>query len=160
MNQKFDAYYQTVEKAIQTLGVNPENARGEEKGQWLLYNGQTEVFVDLWEQQQVNHWNYFQPDGYALIVFQVVAPICYLPQLDKRLEFYEDLLLNNFNMFYASFTINTEEQMLVSKFRRVANELKMEDVIEAIESTGYYAELCKPILTEKYGTIPVNAEND
>ena len=97
-------------------------------------------------------WQYFQPDGYTLNVFQVLAPICYLP-IDQTLlkQLYEELLENNLNMLFASYTVNKAENMLAVKFRRICNSLKQEDVIEAIESVGYYAETTKNILEERYG---------
>ncbi len=150
--KNFDDYKTLIEQSINILGIDPMQSRCSEAGQWLLYNGDTEIYVDLWEQKEMTGWQYFQPDGYTLNVFQVLAPICYLP-IDQTLlkQLYEELLENNLNMLFASYTVNKAENMLAVKFRRICNSLKQEDVIEAIESVGYYAETTKNILEERYG---------
>lgn len=149
--EKFEDYEAIIEQSLKTLNVDPENSRCSEKGQWLVFNGDTEIYVDLWEQKETNGWNYFQPEGYNLHIFQVLSPICYLPEGENNLQFYEDLLENNLNLFFASFTINKAENILAVKFRRICNSLKLEDVIEAIESVGYYSETTLSILEERYG---------
>jgi hypothetical protein len=154
--ENFEDYSKIVEQSLEILGINPENSRCSEPGQWLIYNGETEIYVDVWEQKEPNGWNYFQPEGYNLHVFQVLAPICELPEASLRTSFYEDLLENNLNLFFASFTINKEENMLAVKFRRICNALKTEDVIEAIESVGYYAESTLGILENRYGVKKIN----
>jgi hypothetical protein len=161
MNENFEGYSNLIEEALTTLGVNKENARCSEPGQWLIFNGETEVYVDLWEQKTDSGWNYFQPEGYNLHVFQVLAPICKLPEGDDMLQaFYEDLLQNNLNLLFASYIINKDEQMLAVKFRRICNAIKLEDVIEAIESVGFYAELTRGVLTQKYGVDPIQLDQE
>lgn len=154
--EKFEDYTRIVEQSLEILGINPEESRCSEAGQWLVFNGETEIYIDVWEQKELNGWNYFQPEGYNLHVFQVLAPICQLPTEELRGAFYEDLLENNLNLFFGSFTINKEENMLAVKFRRICNALKNEDVIEAIESVGYYAESTFDILEKRYGVKKIN----
>lgn len=150
--KNFDDYKTLIEQSINILGIDPMQSRCSEPGQWLLFNGDTEIYVDLWEQKEMTGWQYFQPEGYTLNIFQVLAPICYLPDDPKlRKQFYEELLENNLNLLFAAFTVNTSENMLAVKFRRICNSLKQEDIIEAIESVGYYAETTKDILEERYG---------
>jgi hypothetical protein len=144
-------YTELIEKSLQMLGIEPETSRCADPGQWLVYNGETEIYIDLWEQKEPNGWNYFQPEGYNLKVFQVLSPVCFLPEESQLTAFYEDLLENNLNMFFASFIVNKQENMLALKFRRICNDLRVEDIIEAIESVGYYSELTASVFTDKYG---------
>jgi hypothetical protein len=149
--ENFEDYKKIVEDGLKVLGVDLENAKGEEIGQWLIFNQQTEIYIDLWEQTQTNGWNYFQPEGYNLHIFQVLSPICKMPDTQSLIEFYEDLLQNNLNLLFASYTINKEENILAVKYRRICNELKLEDVVEAIECVGYYSEMTMEVMSQKYG---------
>lgn len=154
--EKFEDYSALIEQSLKTLNLDPENSRCSEPGQWLLYNGDTEIYLDLWEQKELTGWHYFQPEGYNLHIFQVLSPICFLPEDEtKHQQFFEDILENNLNLLFASFTINKAENMLVVKFRRICNALKTEDVIEAIESVGYYSESTLSILEQRYGVKKV-----
>lgn len=150
--EKLKEYSAIIEEGLKILGVKPEDTRGDEPGQWLVFNGETEIYIDLWEQKEMTNWQYFKPEGHNTFVFQVLSPVCKLPKSEQLKTFYEDILHYNLNMLFASFTINTDEQMLAAKFRRIGSEMRVEDVIEAIESVGYYSEVIGKVLSEKYAT--------
>jgi hypothetical protein len=70
---------------------------------------------------------------------------------DSGLEkFYEELLHNNLNMLYTSYTINKEQNILAVKYRRPAKGLTREEIIEVIESVGYYSETTYKALEDRY----------
>lgn len=154
----FETYNNLVESTLGFLGLNPAEARSEEKGQWLIFNGDTEIYIDLWEQKQQSAWLYFESDQ-PLYIFQIISPICYLPTIHVE-QFYEELLHNNLNMLYGSYTINKEENVLAVKFRRICNGLKQEDIVEAIESIGYYSESTYKALAERYDVAKIEVEEN
>lgn len=151
---KLEDFTTLIEATIEALGVNPKEARCSEDGQWILYRDDIEIYVDIWEQKDHTPWVYFRPEE-PLFVFQVIAPVCYLPSSNHE-KFFEELLLNNLNMFYGSFTINKDENMLAVKYRRIGHGLKQEDIVEAIESVGYYAETTFKALNDRYQVMRVD----
>lgn len=154
----FETYSQLVESTFAFLGLNPAETRSADPGQWVLYNGDTEIYVDLWEMDKDNAWMYFETDE-PVFAFQVVSPVCYLPETGTDLLF-EELLHNNLNMFYTSYTINREQNMLAVKFRRPAKGLTQEDIVEAIESAGFYSETTFRALEDRYAVARIEPEQD
>lgn len=73
-----DTYYKMVDDAIADLGLNPEETRGQQEGQWNLKKGRFDIMVDVWEQEQQ-------------YIFQVVAPLCGMPD-ENREAFMQHLL--------------------------------------------------------------------
>lgn len=144
----FESYSELIESTFAFLGLNPLETRGAEKGQWVIYNGDTEIYVDLWELDKDNSWLYFETDE-PVFAFQTISPVCLMP--GSNLEtFYEELLHNNLNMLYTSYTINREQNMLAVRHRRPAKGLTQEEIVEAIESVGYYSESTFKALEDRY----------
>jgi hypothetical protein len=144
----FNTYSELIESTFGFLGLNPVETRGAESGQWVIYNGDTEIYIDLWEQDKENAWLYFETDE-PIFVFQCISPVCLMPESSLE-KFYEELLHNNLNMLYTSYTINKEQNMLAVKYRRPAKGLTKEEIIEAIESAGYYSESTFKALEDRY----------
>ncbi len=109
---------ETVEQALEQLGVNPEEVRCSEPGQWLVFRDDFEIYLDVWDQQELTPWNYFKPEG-ELSVFQVSVPVFYMPEKRKE-ELLEELLAVNMNLFYGAFTYNPNEQVVLLKYKRLA----------------------------------------
>ncbi len=148
-----ERYYQIVEQALQVIGIDPANARNAESGQWSLFRDEIEIFVDVWGSGKEPQWNYyFQEED--MPVLQVIAPITTLPVFDLE-EFYEEILDLNRHLFYASFVVNKQENMLAVKYRWVGLEMDIDDVVQAVESVGYYAEFFQTRLIQKYKLKPV-----
>jgi len=148
---------ETIEQALQQLGINPEEARCSEPGQWLVYRDDFEIYLDLWEQEEITPWNYFKPEG-ALAVFQVSVPVFYLPETRKD-ELMEELLAVNMNLFYGAFTCNPNEQVVLLKYKMLADELHISDIIETVEALGYYAEMTFKVLSEEFGLKAVTTKD-
>ncbi len=144
-----DKYYLLIEESLKHLGLNPDEARCAEAGQWLVFRSDTEIYIDVWKEQNLNEWMYY-PDAANTFNFQIAAPISKLPSADRRPYFYEDLLQMNQMTQYASFVINKEEEMVLAVFRRVTENLDKTDIIESIEAVGYYAELAWKMLNQSY----------
>lgn len=144
-------FYDVAEDAIKTLGVDPETTRCEDAGQWILGREEVEIFIDIWQPLEHNQWEYFKEDE-PTAIFQVVAPVCYIPSEEStRLQFMEEILYINHHMFYGSFTVNTEEGMAVIRFKRLLEGANRVEMIEPIESIGFYAENLSKYLSKKYG---------
>lgn len=153
----FEEYNTLIENTLNLLGLNPEEARSSEPGQWVVYNGDTEIYIDLWEQKEANGWMYFKPEG-SVFIFQVISPVCILPK-ENREKLFEELLHNNLNMLYSSYTISTEENILAVKFRRVCDEIRREDIVEAIEATGFYSETTFSAISDRYAVEKIILED-
>ncbi|MCB9245193.1 MAG: hypothetical protein H6606_02080 [Flavobacteriales bacterium] len=143
-------FFEKVEDAIQTIGVDPVMARCEGEGQWLLNRGEIEVYIDIWQPEEHQQWEYFK-DEEPSPIFQIVAPVCMLPEDEASYKvFLEEILYMNFHMFYGSFTVNFEQRMAALRFRRLLEGINRVEMIEPIESIGFYAESLQPYLVEKY----------
>lgn len=152
----FDSYSELIESTFAFLGLNPLETRGAEKGQWVIYNGDTEIYVDLWELDKDNSWMYFETDE-PVFAFQAISPVCLMPP-ENLLQFYEELLHNNLNMLYTSYTINKEQNMLAVRYRRPAKGLTKEEIIESIESVGFYSESTFRALDDRYDVERLKSE--
>ncbi len=143
-----EKYIQTIENALLAIGVEPENARNADEGQWSIFRGEIEIFLDFWMTGDEETWNYYWEEK-NVPVFQVIAPICNLPTFNTE-EFYQDLLELNLQLFYGSFMIKKEENMLCVKYRFTSNDFSVDHVVQAIESISYYAEFFQTRLMAKY----------
>ncbi|MCB9262541.1 MAG: YbjN domain-containing protein [Flavobacteriales bacterium] len=133
-------FFDTVEDAIRTLGVDPEITRCEQSGQWILQRGDVEIYIDVWQPQTHNQWEYFRDEEPAT-VFQVVAPVCYLPDSEEeKKDFVNEILHINHHLFYGCFTINEQENMVAISFKRLIEGINRVEMIEPIEAIGFYAE--------------------
>ncbi len=152
----FKNYHALIETTIAFLGLNPVDTRGAEEGQWTLQSGEFELYIDLWQQDKSSAWMYFESEE-PVYIFQVTAPVCFLPNQNLE-KLYEELLHNNLNMLFASYTINKSENMLAVKYRRICNGLKQEDIVESIESVGYYAQQTIGALEDRYDIKKIDQE--
>jgi hypothetical protein len=147
------SYYSIIEEALQVIGVEPEHARNADEGQWSIFRDEIEVFIDLWSSGKEPQWNYYFKEE-DIPVLQVIAPITTLPIFDLD-EFYEELLEINRHLFYATFVVNKEENMLAVKYRMVGLDLTVDSAMQAIESVSYYAEYFQPRIMQKFKVQPV-----
>ena len=140
-----------LEDALRTLNIEPETARCEGEGQWLIQRGDVELYIDIWQPMDHHQWEYFREDE-PIPTFQVVAPVCTTPEDPQMLKsFMEELLHVNHHMFYGSFTVNTEEKMAAIGYKRLVEGSNRVEMIEPIEAIGYYAENLGNFLSKKYG---------
>jgi hypothetical protein len=63
-------------------------------------------------------------------------------------------------MFYTSYIINRDQNMLAIKYRRPSKGLTQEEIIEAIESTGYYSESTFKALQDRYNIGKIEPEQN
>ena len=117
-------FYKLVDDAITDLGLNPEEVRGEQPGQWNLKKGRFDIMVDIWEQE-----NQF--------LFQIVCPLCSLPNENKE-EFLLHLLKRNYGM--SSITYAILEDSVFLKYTTEANTLTKEAVVMLFNKAAFYAE--------------------
>ena len=133
------AYYQVVEDAINQLGVNAEEARGENNGEWNLKRGTASVWIDLW---------YIEDEGGAY--FQVMAPIMTLPEDEtNQQKLAMELLKINYTLFGVAFAIH-EDGIYLKNIREV-EELDVSEVIYMIGRCGNYADNYNDELVKKFG---------
>lgn len=117
-------YYKVVDDAISDLGLNPEEVRGDQAGQWNLKKGKFDIMVDVWEQEK----NF---------LFQVVSPLCTLPEENKE-GFLLFLLQKNYGLSGVAYAIMDDSVFL--KFTTEAGSLTKENIVSILTKIAFYAE--------------------
>lgn len=132
-------FYEIVESAITELGVNAEEARGENDGEWNLKRGTASVWIDLW---------YIEDESGAY--FQVMAPIMTLPEDEtNKNKLALELLAINYAIYGVAFAMH--EDGIYLKNIREAEELDKSEVIYMIGRCGNYADNYNDELVKKFG---------
>lgn len=119
-----DTYYKMVDDAIRDLGLNPEETRGQQEGQWNLKKGRFDIMVDVWEQEQQ-------------YIFQVVAPLCGMPD-ENREAFMQHLLEKNYGLSSLAYAILNDTVFL--KYTTEARSMIKEHVVAVLTKIAFYAE--------------------
>ena len=119
-----ETYYKMVDAAISDLGLNPEEVKGDQPGQWNLKKGKFDIMVDVWEQEK----NF---------LFQVVSPLCSLPEENKE-GFMLFLLQKNYGLSGVAYAIMDESVFL--KYTSEANSLTKESIVSILTKIAFYAE--------------------
>lgn len=119
-----EQYYKKVDEAVSSLGLNVEEIRGEQPGQWNLKKGRFDIMVDVWEQE--NQY-----------LFQVVCPLCGIPE-DNREGFLLHLLQKNYGL--SSITYAVMENAVFLKYTTEASSLTSENIVSLLTKTAFYAE--------------------
>ena len=117
-------YYKLVDEAISELGLNPDETRGEQAGQWNLKKGKFDIMVDVWEQEK----NF---------LFQVVSPLCGIPDENKE-AFMLHLLQKNYGLSGVAYAIMDDSVFL--KYTTEASSLSKENIVNVLTKTAFYAE--------------------
>jgi len=117
-------YYQLIDEAIMALGLNPEDTRGQNEGQWNLKKGRFDIMVDVWEQEKQ-------------FLFQIVCPLCSLPEENKE-GFLLHLLQRNYGMSSLAYAIMDDSVFL--KFTTEAGTLTKDVLMMLFNKTAFYAE--------------------
>lgn len=120
-----ETYYKLVDSAITELGLNPDEVKGEQAGQWNLKKGKFDIMVDVWEQD-----NQF--------LFQIVSPLCSLPD-ENREAFLMHILQKNYGMSSLAYAIMEDSVFL--KHTTEANTLTKELILLLLSKTAFYAEM-------------------
>lgn len=118
-------YYKLVDSAIAELGLNPDEVKGEQPGQWNLKKGKFDIMLDVWEQD-----NQF--------LFQIVSPLCSLPD-ENREAFLTYILQKNYGMSSLAYAIMEDSVFL--KHTTEANLLTKELILVLLNKTAFYAEM-------------------
>lgn len=130
-------YSVTVEFALQRLGIDPEQARDNRFGRWLLQRGSAYVSVNL-----------LISNSSEAPMLVVIAPLFTIPA-DHKYELCQELLEFNERMFAAGYAVKDEVAYLISM-----RECYGMDQIEAyniINRLGIYADHDDDYFREKYG---------
>jgi hypothetical protein len=119
-----ETFYKLVDDAISDLGLNPDEVKGEQPGQWNLKKGKFDIMIDLWEQE--NQY-----------IFQVVAPLCGMPE-GNREEFMLHLLEKNYGLSSLAYAVMNETVFL--KYTTEARSMLKEHVVAILTKIAFYAE--------------------
>ena len=135
-NNNLNQIYNSVEKCISNLGVDPLKCRGKNPGSWTLKKGSVQVWVDVW---------YIEREKRAY--FQVMSPVMKIPA-EKTLEFYKELLQINDRLFGVAFTIYKDNVWL--KHIRETENLDESEIMNTLHRVGNYADQYDDVLKQKY----------
>jgi len=119
-----ETYYKVVDEAVAALGLDAEEVRGEQPGQWNLKKGRFDIMVDLWEQENQH-------------LFQIVCPLCGIPE-ENRDVFLLNLLQKNYGL--SSMTYAVMDNIVFLKYTTEAAPLTSENVVALLTKTAFYAE--------------------
>jgi hypothetical protein len=119
-----NTYYKLVDDAIIDLGLNADETKGDLPGQWNLKKGKFDIMVDVWEQEKQ-------------FLFQVVSPLCTLPDENKE-GFMLHLLQKNYGLSSLAYAI-MEDSVFLKHTTEMAS-LTKENIIALLTKTAFYAE--------------------
>ncbi len=117
-------FYNVVDEAIASLGLNAEETKGDQPGQWNLKKGKFDIMVDVWEQEKQ-------------FLFQVICPLCTLPD-DNKEGFMLHLLQKNYGLSSLAYAIMEDSVYL--KYTTEMNLLTIENIVTLLTKTAFYAE--------------------
>ncbi|MCF8423491.1 MAG: YbjN domain-containing protein [Bacteroidia bacterium] len=117
-------FYNVVDEAIASLGLNVEETKGDQPGQWNLKKGKFDIMVDVWEQEKQ-------------FLFQVICPLCTLPD-DNKEGFMLHLLQKNYGLSSLAYAIMEDSVYL--KYTTEMNLLTTENIVTLLTKTAFYAE--------------------
>jgi hypothetical protein len=117
-------FYKLVDEAIADLGLSPDETKGEQPGQWNLKKGKFDIMVDVWEQEKQ-------------FLFQVVSPLCTLPDENKE-GFMLHILQKNYGLSSLAYAIMDNSVFL--KHTTEMGSLTKENIVMLLTKTAFYAE--------------------
>lgn len=116
--------YKTVDEAVAALGLEAEEVRGEQPGQWNLKKGRFDIMVDVWEQENQ-------------LLFQIVCPLCGIPAEGREL-FLLNLLQKNYGL--SAMTYAVMDDIVFLKYTTEATSLTSENIVSLLTKAAFYAE--------------------
>ena len=116
-------FYKVVDEAIVSLGLNSEETKGDQPGQWNLKKGKFDIMVDVWEQEKQ-------------FLFQVICPLCTLPG-DNKEGFMLHLLQKNYGLSSLAYAVMEDSVYL--KYTTEMNLLTTENIVSLLTKTAFYA---------------------
>ena len=142
-------YYAIVEDALRVVGIEPEEARCANEGEWQLQKGESEIYIDLWVPENVNQWQYYVAENPEPIL-QIMVPIGSLQTITNRELLMADLLQLNAQLYYGAFIYNPQQNMVALQYKRLATGINQREVLEPVNALGYYAENLSIMLKERF----------
>jgi hypothetical protein len=127
-----------IEDAIQKIGIDPQNARGDQSGKWGFTHNSASVWIDIFDFPSTNPGMYY---------LQVLSPLFKVPDTN-RMEIAEELLSNTYEMCYAR-CVKIGDWYYVGEYVP-ADGLIQFDVEYIIEKVAFYSEDYYGKMTYKY----------
>ncbi len=136
-------YYDLVEQALSNFGLDPEKARGEDKGSWLLQKDGNPIWIDVFQRPE-------EPWGY----FQCLSPAFELPDDEQtRCKLYEKLLEKAHTIFGVAIT--KYKTWIYVRLIRELHNITVEEIMNIIARVGTFALELK----KEFGQVGKNTQN-
>jgi hypothetical protein len=132
-------FYEIIEKGIDSLGIPPTNARGQEAGQWDFNRGSAIIAVGIISSDRF-------PNGY-FYVSSILMNVDDVPS-EKKEDFYKRLCEMNASLVNMKLCVAENQVQLISN--RDAIGLDVVEVETTINSLSYYADLLDDMLKESF----------
>lgn len=139
MANDLQAHYAMVENAIEAMGVKPEEARGDEEGQWTLEQNDALLMIDLW---------FVEEEGRPF--FQILSPVIELETVDDHFGLFRKLLEDNYRVQGSGFCL-LQDAIYLNTVRPVA-EIDQHTVGELIKRTAFYANFFIKKISQRFKT--------
>lgn len=143
---------EVFEKALNHFNIKPEDVRCENPGEYLLQTEDSEIYIDIWQPEEINQWQYF-PSDEPVAIYQVVSPICQVKNQKDTGILFEELTYLNFHLHFAKIIYNPDEKIISLAYKRIVNGLNDVEIIEPIEAVGYYAKNLQIYLPTRYNFL-------
>ena len=132
-------HFETVEKGIEMLKINPLDARGAKEGQWDFDRGSAKVAVGVISTDRF-------PNGY-FYCSSIIMDASKVAE-ERKPELYQTLLEINATLVNMRFAFNKNVIFLISN--RDANGLDPEEVAITVNELSYYADLLDDRLQNEF----------
>lgn len=131
MNQ----YIEIVEKAIQSLGIDPAVCRTDQAHKWHLHRGQAQIVMML--RKSRTH------KGEERDTLVLVSPVVVVPKEERlKMRLYQFLLMTSHKLITESFSFAKEEdgtEVAYISSTYFIGEMRLEEVSFMLDSLSYYA---------------------
>lgn len=121
----FEEVIQRVEGTLKTLGIEPEEARSADGQYNISKDGNTELMIDVWKDDD-------------RVFFQVMSPLGAL-KFNEPCELYKTLLEENHSLVEAAFTL-IEEEVFIRETVECSAFFSQDRAMSVITRIAYYSE--------------------
>ncbi len=126
-----------VEKSLEKLGHEPQRLRIPDRLHWRYDHGSAQVNIELFQMTESTTW-----------YCRVSSPFMPLPALERRLEFYEQLL--RLNMQYPAIAFALEAEQIYLKSEREIRGMDLRELSMMLHRIALISDHYDDLLRSRY----------